>query len=124
MCILDELKANAMDLDSKISAINTELSGGQLQRITIARAIIHDREKLLLDEATSAINISTEAKKIVDSLIAKVKRDQKSLLFITHRTHCLEKFDEVIYFEAGRVKLRGSHEALISSSDYRRFLKL
>ena len=53
-----ELKANAMDLDSKISAINTELSGGY-QRITIARAIIHDRE-LLLDEATSA-NIPTEA---------------------------------------------------------------
>ena len=92
-----------------------------MQRITIASALLQNKQTLLLDEATSAINMSTEAR-ILDSILELVKKLELNLIFITHRTHCLSNFDEVYLFEKGRIKLKGQHKALISNKEYSNFL--
>ena len=121
VAIYDELKQNSITLDSIIGGLNSSLSGGQMQRITIARALLQNKQTLLLDEATSAINMSTEAR-ILDSILELVKKLELNLIFITHRTHCLSNFDEVYLFEKGRIKLKGQHKALISNKEYSNFL--
>ena len=68
------------------------LSGGQLQRVGIARGIYANRDILILDESTSSLDNFTE-KKVMDSLFKLYKN--KTIIFITHKQSLIKRFDKV-----------------------------
>ncbi len=100
---LDEfVKSLPQGLDTGIGERGIRLSGGQTQRIGIARALYHDPEVLVLDEATSALDNDTE-KAIMDSINRFYGR--KTLIIIAHRLQTIEQCDIVYRVEEGKVKI-------------------
>ena len=95
------------DLPNKYETIigesGTRLSGGQCQRIGIARALYHQPSVLILDEATSALDIDTE-NKIMD-LIFKIG-SHKTIIMITHRINSLKNFKKIISIRDGKIEIR------------------
>ncbi len=90
------------------------ISGGERQRIGIARAICKDAPVMLFDEATSALDSKTE-KEIMDGLLEKSGKG-KTFIFIAHRTSTLKDMDRVIMLEKGGVRKEGSYAQLFETS--------
>ncbi len=88
-----------------------KLSGGEKQRVAIARTILKDPALLILDEATSALDSATEAD-IQDALHDVAAR--RTTLVIAHRLSTVTDADEIIVMDAGRIVERGSHAALLA----------
>ncbi|GAA3804930.1 hypothetical protein GCM10022226_26030 [Sphaerisporangium flaviroseum] len=95
------------------------VSGGQLQRLSLARALLHDPEVLLLDEPAEALDGATADALMADLLDATHGR---TTLLVTHRLHGLEGVDEIIVLEDGRVTQRGGHDDLVAVPGYYRDL--
>ena len=87
-----------------------KLSGGEKQRVSIARTILKDPPILILDEATSALDSHTEQE--IQAALRKVSRDRTTLV-IAHRLSTVVDADEVIVLDHGRIAERGTHEALL-----------
>ncbi len=98
------------------------VSGGQKQRISIARALLKDAPILILDDSVSAVDTKTE-KVILDNL--NREREGKTTILIAHRISTVEKMDQIIFIDDGRVVATGSHEELCGRcGDYRRMVEL
>ncbi len=94
------------------------LSGGQRQRIAIARAIYKHASLLILDEATSALD--NESEKRIQNALHEYSKD-KITVTIAHRLSTITHADVILYFEAGNIIARGTHQELLETSDaYRR----
>ena len=89
----------------------SNLSGGQLQRISIARALLGDPGILLLDEATSALD--AEAEESVQKAL-KQAMDKRTVLVIAHRLSTIQKADKIAVIERGQISEVGNHYELIS----------
>lgn len=89
------------------------LSGGEKQRIAIARAFLTDPRILILDDATSAIDSETEDK--IQRAIKNILKDRTTLL-ITHRLSQIRWADLILVLKDGRIEAKGTHEDLIRSS--------
>lgn len=87
------------------------LSGGEKQRLSIARAILRDPKVLILDEATAAMD--TETEKLIQNAITVLTKD-KTTIMIAHRLSTLRDVDELIVIENGRVAERGTHKELLA----------
>ncbi len=99
-----------------------ELSGGERQRLAVARAILKDAPFLILDEATANLDAITE-KTIVDTLYALT--EGRTTLIITHRLLGLERMDEILVLDRGRIVERGRHHELMQADGiYRRMWDL
>ncbi|EGF76707.1 hypothetical protein BATDEDRAFT_6996, partial [Batrachochytrium dendrobatidis JAM81] len=99
--------------DTDISGLHTSLSGGQIQRLAIARAYLGaESGMLILDEATSALDTSTE-RLVMNSLIES--RKNKTILCVSHRVASLTEFTRIIVFKEGHVAEDGSFEKLTES---------
>lgn len=107
-------------LDSSLDAISSNISGGQRQRLVIARALLRQRPILLLDEATSALDSANE-NAVMHSLLAGCRKQNVTLLAVTHRLSQLSAFDEVWFVEDGAIVAKGRHEDLIRQERYREF---
>lgn len=99
--------------EAKVGERGTKLSGGEKQRIAIARAILVDAPILILDEATSSLDSVTE-KYIQDSL-QKLMLGRTTIV-IAHRLSTLSRMDRILVFDKGKIVEEGSHTALMTKS--------
>jgi len=108
--------------DAKVGERGTKLSGGEKQRIAIARAMVKNAPILILDEATSSLDSVTESY-IQDSL-AKLMQN-KTTIVIAHRLSTLSMMDRILVFDRGRIVEEGSHAALLNKKGlYERMWKM
>ena len=87
-------------LNTFVGERGVRLSGGQIQRVGIARALYHDPEFLVLDEATSALDIDTENEFI--KVVLKIS-SKKTVFFISHRVSVMKLCDVVYKLENGKL---------------------
>lgn len=118
--IYDEVMAFDKALDTRIRVIGSNISGGQKQRLVIARTLLRGKSILLLDEITSAVDVASE-KEILTHLISLCRQQGWILVSITHRLHTVEFFDSVWFVESGEIKQMGTHQQLLSHARYREF---
>jgi subfamily B ATP-binding cassette protein MsbA len=119
--ILDYIKQSDKGLDTLFRSLSSNLSGGQIQRLVLARALIRNKKFLLLDEATSAIDAVTE-REITELLINMCRKEGLGLFAITHRLEWLSLYDEVWHIESGAVIAKGCHDDLIKFEPYAKFV--
>ncbi|HEM6183089.1 TPA: ABC transporter ATP-binding protein [Streptococcus suis] len=100
-------------LDSPVEAFGKNFSGGQRQRLTIARAILQKAPILVLDDATSALDYLTESR-----LLVAIRRElpEQTLIMVSQRTNSLRTADQILVLEQGRQVGLGRHEDLLRSS--------
>ena len=101
----------ADELDRDVGTRGGAVSGGQKQRLAIARAILRNPRILLLDEATSALDSKTE-RKILGALEEASKG--RTVIVVAHRLSTIEKSDLILVMDAGEIKERGTHAELSS----------
>lgn len=99
--------------DSEIGEGGSRISGGQRQRLAIARALVRKPTLLLLDEATSALDATSE--KAVTEALDEVMR-QRTTLFIAHRLTTAARADSILVLSKGEVVESGSHQSLIEAN--------
>jgi len=111
--IHDEIVAFAQGYDTEVGERGMKLSGGQVRRLAIARAILKDSPVLLLDEPTEGMDAA--AARLLLERVFRYAGD-KALLVITHCRIGLEVMDEVVLMDEGRMIERGSHAQLLARS--------
>ncbi|AFS77482.1 ABC transporter ATP-binding/permease protein [Gottschalkia acidurici 9a] len=99
--------------DTKMGENGIKLSGGEKQRVSIARAILKDSPIVIFDEATSYADIENE-RKIQIALENMLKN--KTTIMIAHRLHTIKNVDKIVVFSEGQMKEEGSHDELVSKN--------
>lgn len=99
--------------ETEVGERGVTLSGGEKQRIAIARAFLTDPKILVLDDATSAIDSETEDQ--IQKAIKSILKNRTTFL-ITHRLSQIRWADLIIVLKNGRIEAKGSHKELIQAS--------
>ena len=108
------IMALSQGLDTHIEQRGANLSGGQNQRIAIARALLTHPKILILDDSTSAVDVETETK-IQDALGAQSFKH--STLVVAQRISTVLRADKIVVIDDGRIAAQGTHQELMKNSD-------
>jgi len=111
--ILDHIDSLPDGLATRVGERGYRLSGGEKQRLAIARVVLKDPALLILDEATSHLDARSEA--LVQEALERVMRDRTSLV-IAHRLSTILNADQILVIDRGTVAETGTHEELIAES--------
>ena len=110
----DFVREKEGQLDEPIEAFGRNFSGGQRQRLTIARALLKKAPFLILDDSTSALDYLTEAR-----LLKSIKEElnDTSLILVSQRTNSLKSADQILVLNKGRQVGLGNHDFLLSTNE-------
>lgn len=108
------IKNKENGLEEKVEENGRNFSGGQKQRLTIARAIAREPKILILDDSMSALDLLTD-KKLRDEL-EKIKKD-KILIIVSQRISTIKDLDKIIVVDNGKIVGQGRHEELLKTSE-------
>ncbi len=110
--ILPFIERLPQGLDTEVGERGLKLSGGEKQRVAIARTLVKDPPILMLDEATSALDTRTE-----QDILATLQRisENRTTISIAHRLSTIADADEILVLDQGRLAERGSHAALLKA---------
>lgn len=106
---------NEVSLDYTVGQNGTMLSGGQKQKIALARALLHDRPIVVFDEATSSTDSYSEQQ--INSLLHTKLKD-KTVIVITHKQEILSEADCIVMLDDGKIVEKGSYEHIRKSERY------
>jgi ABC-type multidrug transport system fused ATPase/permease subunit len=116
--LLSWIRSLPQGWDARVGARGAAMSGGERQRLALARALLADPALLVLDEPTS--HLDPEARSALTADLLAVTEGRATLL-ITHEPDGLDQVDEIIVLDRGRVTQRGTHRELVrSDGPYRR----
>src|SRR5690625_5021311 len=108
-------------IHEKVGEGGLTLSGGQEQRIAMARALLSEKPIILLDEPTAHLDIATEYE--IKQLMLELFKD-KFVFIATHRLHWIKHMDQVLVFAKGRIVEQGRHQDLLENGEiYQQFVK-
>ena len=118
--IWNEIDLMPLKLDTIVSSQGGNLSGGQMQRIALARALIRKPKVIILDEATSSLDVENEF-----AIYKLLKEEKITQLIITHRLNSIEDSDRIYYMKEGAIIASGNHEKLLKTClEYREICNL
>lgn len=118
----DFIKSLQKGYETKIGEAGSTLSGGEKQRIAIARAILKDAPIVILDEFTSALDVENERHilQAIDNLV-----QNKTVIMIAHRLETIRKADNIIVLDKGKIAQEGTHNELITQDGiYKSFISI
>ena len=99
--------------DTMIGEGGATLSGGEKQRISIARCILKDAPIVILDEATASVDVDNES--YIQEAISELVKN-KTLLVIAHRLNTIRDADNIVVIKEGNIAEQGNHEDLMNSN--------
>merc|ERR1740139_1570451 len=107
----DFISAQPLGYKTVVGERDLKLSGGEKQRLAIARCLVKNPPIVVLDEATSALDSQTE-QRVQEAL--NILSSARTVLAIAHRLSTIRQYDEVLVLENGRILQRGSHDQLLA----------
>lgn len=120
--LYDFIMSLRQKFNTKIGVRGVRLSGGEKQRLAIARALLKDAPILVMDEATSALDSENE-KKIQDAMWKLIRG--RTTLIIAHRLSTVRRADRIVVLDGGQIIEQGTHQKLLKKSGYyRRLFKM
>ena len=114
-CLTDYVEKQPLGLETKVGSEGISVSGGEKQRMMIARAIYKDPQYLMLDEATSSLDAENE-RRITENLDRHFRG--RTRIVIAHRLSTVKNADQIVVLRKGRVVERGTHAELVAQRGY------
>lgn len=109
------IKTLEKEYESKVSESGQNFSGGQIQKISLARAFLKDSKILILDEITSSLDPESEAS--ILSQLDAYSKEEKTVIYVSHRLSTLKNLDKIFVVNNGMIEASGSHDSLIKTCD-------
>jgi len=116
------IKALPQGYDTVVEEGGSSLSGGEKQRISIARAMLKDAPIVILDEATASIDPENE--QLIQAALSALTYD-KTIIIIAHRLATIQNADQIVVIDGGRIVQKGTHSSLMAEEGvYKRFTEI